>query len=90
MAGLARRLRIAVLPRYAVHPLAVLSFTTTRVLPPPCPPGLAKYNTGVDVADAEPSPVTLAGGGAAPGGLGASAALLSDTTGLVGTSYYIS
>lgn len=51
---------------------------------------MAKYNTGADVADAEPSPLTLSGDGAAPGGAGASAALLSDTTGLVGTSYYIS
>jgi len=43
------------------------------------------------MADAEPSPITHIGGaGGAPAGLGASAALLSDTTGLVGTSYYIS
>lgn len=65
----------------------------THPLPghPPCLSGLAKYNTA-DMADAEPSPITNVGGagGGAPGGLGASAALLSDTTGLVGTSYYIS
>ena len=55
------------------------------------PAGLAKYNTdGVGASDAElaagaPSP----GGGGGGGGLEGSA-LLSDTTGLVGTSYYIS
>lgn len=57
--------------------------------------GLAKYNTADGGADyAEPSPSMHAAhgpGGTAGAGLhGTSAALLSDTTGLVGTSYYIS
>lgn len=54
---------------------------------PPIPPsknqGLAKYNTD---REAEPSP-SMHAGGAVPA---AASTLFSDTTGLVGTSYYIS
>lgn len=69
-------------------PATLLALPSSSI---PWSPGLAKYNTA-DLPDAEPSPVTLPGGGVggAAGGLAASGALLSDTTGLVGTSYYIS
>lgn len=50
----------------------------------PSSAGLAKYNT--DGGDAEPSPSVHAGGA----GPAAASTLFSDTTGLVGTSYYIS
>lgn len=58
----------------------------------PASAGLAKYNRDGADDNPEPSPSLHGAGqpGWAAGGVAGASALLSDTTGLVGTSYYIS